>query len=202
MFRTQEKKQTLEDLSKSIILITGDDQYLSKIAMKTLSELYHDITNENLASSPNEKDEPCNDFFSYVTTLPIFSELLNETSSVEINHSKKSYKISDGGAKVLRSLQKHAERKLKCDDLIRIAKDCAKKANVTLTKRTRKVKARLLEWFFVNWDKIEPYSAKAVIDALHIEHPDSKEETGENGNQNQNTYDNIAEPVLLSIDEP
>ena len=63
---TQKTKQTLQDISNSIINLTRDDEYITKICISELEKLLTRLTVQNLAETATQsQSDECSDFFHF-----------------------------------------------------------------------------------------------------------------------------------------
>jgi len=156
MRRTTEKKQTIEDIANSIVIIAGDDEYLSKIALNSLKELLHQFKEPFEIENQFTFDSTCEAFANY---LENHNEIANNDKDHVPNSeycSSLNKALPESSARCLTFIQRYAEKKLKLADLMVIANHLTRIHNIELPKKLKSSKSRILLWFSRNWEIFQP----------------------------------------------
>ena len=174
VIKRNEKKQTIDDIAKNLLLLANDDEHITKQLLPELEHLLEQFSPQYQQQSQSlaGEDEVAKEFAQYLKDNSLFYQLQeseNHSSNSDLQSLSKrnSKQISNHAEKIVWEIQKRKSESVKKVDLLNIAKYLSGKYQKTIPKRDKKAKGRILEWISNNWDIFEPSLHEAIDYALN-----------------------------------
>ena len=167
--KRNEKKQTIEDIAKNLLLLANDDEHITKQLLPELEQLLVEFSPQT-QPFPNE-EETTKEFMQFFKETSLFSELqANEIDSSNSDLQPLSKRIqkpsSNHSEKIVWEIQRRKAKPVTKVDLLNIAKYLSAKYQKPIPKRDKKAKGRILDWISDNWDIFQPCLEEAIDYAL------------------------------------
>ncbi|KAH0786478.1 hypothetical protein GPJ56_009549 [Histomonas meleagridis] len=163
MKKTETKLEIIEKLSEAIEKIISDDEILIKIAINFAHKLNdHLDANEEINGPLFDSTKIAEYCWPYAKDPPTLEDLSVPKTFYQTKELKKGVS-SDFETEILSNIQKAFGKKVKMSDLRKIASIISKKTSIPLKKRYTKSKKRIIEWMYVNWEKVEPHLKNTIV---------------------------------------
>lgn len=161
--------QSLNDIVETINKMAGDDEVLTKIALKFISSLKVSLQNGGPFDIYFDSSNIATNFWPYgppPELLPQSPEEKEEEFDVSeiIPHTPTRRSITEDTAPILHKIQQEMGMKLRQQDLIAIGRKISSNLQIPLKKKERQSKVGILEWMQSNWEIIEPAISQIILE--------------------------------------
>ena len=161
--------QSLNDIVETINRMAGDDEILTKIALKFISSLKVSLQNGGPFDIYFDSSNIATNFWPYGQPPEILPQNLDEKNDNSTNlemvpHTPTRRSITEDTAPILHKIQQEMGMKLRQQDLIAIGKKISVSLQIPLKKKERQSKVGILEWMQANWETIEPTISETVLE--------------------------------------
>lgn len=165
--KRSDRIQSLNDIVDTISQMTGDDEILTKIALKFISSFKIALENDAPLDIFFDSSNIATNFWPYGPPPELIPQNFEEKNEIPLDtpppHAPTRRSITEDTEPILHKIQQEMGIKLRQQDLIGIGRQIANNLEIPLKKKERQSKVGILEWMQTNWETIEPSLSENII---------------------------------------